>query len=306
MRRKFDIFCLIVLVTGIVSCAGRGGSVPETRHFPQLNIPSVYTGPEERLEYVLIHYWDDFQGVPMDEIEIALSNFIGIMDNAPLLESQKAMSLMFDRICEAERADSSAHYYALMTQMVSKYLYDPNSPLRNEDYYLPFVRLMAESPLTPEDMKPAYRYEAESCAICQCGTPAPDFKMRTASGKTFSLYDVKAEYIMLFFSNPGCTACKEIIDEVTGSPEMVNLTESGTLAVVNVYIDEDLVAWREYEHNYPESWISCYDPYGIIRGERLYDVRAIPSLYLLGADKTILLKDAPTQKVINRILNQIP
>lgn len=288
----------------LVSCAGHRGSVSETRHFPQVNIPSVYTAPEERMEYVLNHYWDDFSGVPMEEIEVALSNFIGILDNAPLAGAQKAMAVLFERICEEERADTSAHRYILMTQLVSKYLYDPNSPMRNEDYYLPFVSLMAESPLTPEDLRPAYRYEAESCAICQYGTVAPDFKMRTAVGRTLSLYDVKAEYIMLFFSNPGCDACKEIIEEVMGVPEMVDLINSGAVAVVNVYIDEDLVAWREYEPNYPESWISCYDIFRIIRNERLYDVRAIPSLYLLDKDKRILLKDAPTQKVINAILNQ--
>lgn len=256
------------------------------------------------MEYVLNHYWDDFSGVPMEEIEVALSNFIGILDNAPLAGAQKAMAVLFERICEEERADTSAHRYILMTQLVSKYLYDPNSPMRNEDYYLPFVSLMAESPLTPEDLRPAYRYEAESCAICQYGTVAPDFKMRTAVGRTLSLYDVKAEYIMLFFSNPGCTACKEIIEEVMGVPEMVDLINSGAVAVVNVYIDEDLAAWMEYEPNYPESWISCYDIFRIIRNERLYDVRAIPSLYLLDKDKRILLKDAPTQKVINAILNQ--
>lgn len=288
----------------LVSCAGHRGSVSETRHFPQVNIPSVYTAPEERMEYVLNHYWDDFSGVPMEEIEVALSNFIGILDNAPLAGAQKAMAVLFERICEEERADTSAHRYILMTQLVSRYLYDPNSPMRNEDYYLPFVSLMAESPLTPDDLRPAYRYEAESCAICQYGTVAPDFKARTAAGRTFRLYEVKADYTMLFFSNPGCDACKEIVDEITGVPEISRLTEEGAVAVVNVYIDEDLAAWREYEPGFPRAWINCYDVGSVIRDGRLYDVRAIPSLYLLDKDKRILLKDAPTQKVINAILNQ--
>ena len=302
MKRNLNILCLAAFLAGVLSCAGHGGSVAGTKHFPQVNIPSVYTGEEERLEYLLNHYWDDFRGVPMDEIEVALANFIGIMDNAPLPVSQKAMARLFDRICEEEKADTSAHCYTLMTQLVSKYLYDPNSPLRNEDYYLPFVRLMAESPMTSDELKPAYRYEAESCSICRSGTTAPDFRMRTATGRTLSLYDVKAEYTMLFFSNPGCEACKAIIDEVMSVPEIVYLIDRGEVAVVNVYVDEDLEAWRDYESHYPETWISCYDFPRVIRNERLYEVRAIPSLYLLDRDKTILLKDAPTQKVINRIL----
>ena len=75
------------------------------------------------------------------------------------------------------------------------------------------------------------------------------------------------------------------------------------IAVVNVYIDEDLKAWREYEHNYPRSWYSGYDAAGIIREDLLYNVRAIPSLYLLDAEKRVVFKDAPTPKVVQLISN---
>lgn len=291
------------------ACGGRGGrdgsrDVEVSNHFPPVKVPSVYTEPEQKQEYILNHYWDNLQGASMDEFEGALANFIGLMEMSPMDVSQKAVGVLFDRICEVDAADTSAHSYVLMTQMVSRYLYDPNSPLRNEDYYLPFVTRMAESPLTSEDMRPAYRFEAESCSICRYGTLAPDFRAKTAAGREFSLYDIGAFYTMLFFSNPGCSACKEIIDQVMGAPGMGELIDNGYVAVVNVYIDEDLDAWREYEPNYPDSWVSCYDFRRVIRNTRLYDVRAIPSLYLLDKDKRILMKDAPTDKVIKRILNQ--
>lgn len=294
-----------ILAMLAVSCAGRGGGEKETvRHFPEVSIPSIYTEPSERIEYALMHMWDDFEGVGMDEIEVALSNFIGLMQEAPMPVAQKAMVRLFDKICEAERADTSAHRYVLMTQLVSQYLYDPNSPLRNEDYYLPFVSRMAESELTAEDMRQAYRFEAESCSICQYGTVAPDFIIRKKDGRNVRLHSIKAFRTMLFFSNPGCTACKEIIDQIQSVPELVQLIESGAVAVANVYIDEDLDAWNKYVVNYPEIWTSGYDLDGVIRWEKLYDVRAIPSLYLLDEGKHILMKDAPVEKVIAKVLNQ--
>lgn len=307
MRRTLDILLLLSAVALLSSCAGRTGAgavQKEARPFPAVAVPSVIDEPGERLEYVLNHYWDDFEGVPADELEKAMADFTGLMDQAPLAVSQKAMEVLFDRICEAEMSDTSAHHYVLMTQMVSKYLYDPNSSVRNEDYYLPFVRLMAVSPLTSEDIRPAYRYEAESCSICQAGTPAPDFTMRTASGRDMRLYDIHSRYTLLFFSNPGCEACRTIIDEICAVTDIDRMISDGEVSVVNVYIDEDLDAWKGYLHNYPESWISAYDPDGVIRGRRIYDVRAIPSLYLLDRDKVILMKDAPTGRVLARIINQ--
>ena len=78
----------------------------------------------------------------------------------------------------------------------------------------------------------------------------------------------------------------------------------GDFAVVNVYIDEDLDAWRAYEPNYPRNWYCGYEPDGQVRSDRIYNVRAIPSLYLLGEGQRILMKDAPVERVVAWLQNQ--
>ena len=50
---------------------------------------------------------------------------------------------------------------------------------------------------------------------------------------------------------------------------------------------------------YPAEWFNGFDPDMVIRTETLYDVRAIPSLYLLDEDKTVIMKDAPEHKVFD-------
>ena len=75
----------------------------------------------------------------------------------------------------------------------------------------------------------------------------------------------------------------------------------GVLAVANIYIDEDYSAWRAYVDHYPKEWYTGFDYAGIVRGEHIYDVRAIPSVYLLDAEKRIILKDAPFERVLEAI-----
>ncbi len=94
-----------------------------------------------------------------------------------------------------------------------------------------------------------------------------------------------------------------IIEVLRGEPSIAQLVSSGTLSVLNIYIDEDLDAWRSYMPVYPEEWHNGFDPDFVIRNENLYHVRAIPSLYLLGADKTVVLKDAPENKVFDYLVN---
>jgi len=46
-----------------------------------------------------------------------------------------------------------------------------------------------------------------------------------------------------------------------------------------------------------KEWTNGYDKELVIKNKNLYDLRAIPTLYLLDKNKTVLLKDATLQKV---------
>ena len=71
------------------------------------------------------------------------------------------------------------------------------------------------------------------------------------------------------------------------------------MKVLNIYIDEDLEAWRSYMPIYPDIWYNGFDPDLAIRSEMIYNVRAIPSLYLLDKDKKVIMKDAPEARVFD-------
>ena len=99
----------------------------------------------------------------------------------------------------------------------------------------------------------------------------------------------------------------EIINALKNTPQITSLISSGKVAVLNIYIDEDLEAWRSYVPIYPEEWFNGFDPDFVIRTDVLYNVRAIPSLYLLDKDKNVIMKDAVTERVLdffNRFVEQ--
>jgi hypothetical protein len=173
--------------------------------------------------------------------------------------------------------------------------------MRDEDLYLPFVQRMAASPLTREDMRTAFRYEAQMCALNPRGSIAPDFAITLRNGTSVRMHSVRAERTILFFSNPGCQNCKEIIDALKGDEYVCQQVSDGKLAILNIYIDEDLKAWRDYMPIYPKEWLNGYDAAHILRQDQLYCIRAIPSLYLLDAEKRILLKDAPVDRVLKAL-----
>ena len=93
-----------------------------------------------------------------------------------------------------------------------------------------------------------------------------------------------------------------IINVLKGEPRISHMIATGLLAVLNIYIDEDLDAWRSYMPIYPDEWYNGFDPDFVVRNEVLYNVRAIPSLYLLDSEKIVLLKDAPEERLFDYLL----
>jgi hypothetical protein len=173
--------------------------------------------------------------------------------------------------------------------------------MRNEDVYYHFVLRYASYEGLSDALRGKYEREARLCALNRVGTKAADFRFADKRGKMTNLHDVKAEMTLLFFSNPGCEACMQIINVLREEPLIASHIASGRLAVVNVYIDEDIQAWRDYMPIYPEEWYNGFDPDYVLRSNEIYCVRAIPSLYLLDAEKRVILKDAPENKVFDTL-----
>ncbi len=329
-RGALTVMAVAAAVT-VVGCGGRGGKTAagdlaektvetagEVRTFPQVSVPAMIEDPDERAEYAALHWFDPFTrvegtadvsaewlcdsthvaGVPSVQLEQAFASWCGVLDMVPMETAERAAEHLFDRIAACEAADTSSNVFERVNDIADKYLYDPNSPLRNEDWYRPFVQARSQSALISPDRREADAVTARRCSLNKVGTKAADFRFSDRNGRTYSLYGIKAETTLLFFSNPGCHACKDIIDALKSRPEMETMISSGELAVLNIYIDEDLAEWYDYMPIYPKSWYNCYDPDYAIRTDVLYDVRAIPSLYLLNRDKIVLMKDAPTEKIM--------
>lgn len=305
------VACVMQVLFLAGGCGGKRQEVFTPHRFPVPDIPSVVASEYEASEFLALHYWDDYtdtsefypsdssivNGVRESDLEQAFADWIAVLDRVEPEAAEKAVSVLFDRISACEARDTASSIFETVSGLAEKYLYDPNSPMRNEDLYLPFVSRLASYGGIPEGQRMRYEYDAKMCSLNRRGTPAADFSFCDKNGRIRTLHSLEADYTLLFFSNPGCEACKYIIDRLKSDSVLSDLISSGKVAVANIYIDEDLKSWYGYQKIYPAEWYNGYDPGFIIRTDLLYNVRAIPSLYLLDKDKNVLLKDAPEERI---------
>ena len=310
---RLNILNIAVLVMLVASCGQKKAEQFQALPFPDVAPPAMMENVQDRAEYMAMNMWNGIlnpsrsypcdsmlvSGVRKADVEQKFANWISILDAAGTKVAERAISSLYDKAYACERKDTSSNVFETFTSFVDKYMFDPNSPLRNEDYYGVYAARLSSCEAVSAPMRDKYARDARLCALNKVGTSAADFRFADKRGKVRTLYGIEAPFTLLFFSNPGCEACMQIITVLKEEERIAQLISDGVLAVLNIYIDEDLEAWRSYMPVYPDNWYNGFDPDFVIRNEHLYNVRAIPSLYLLDNEKKVILKDAPEDKIFD-------
>lgn len=313
MNSTSKITLMIAVLLIAAGCREKKAEQFQALPFPNVAIPSMINTPEDAAEYMAVNFWnlltDASRNYPSDsllvsgvrkgEVEQKFADWTSVLDMVSPVVVEESVSRVYDRALACERKDSSSNVFETLVNLFQKYFYDPNSPLRDEERYLPFVCRYASYEGLSEVEKEKYEREARLCSLNRVGHKAADFRFSDRRGRMMNLYDVKAELTLLFFSNPGCEACMNIINVLRGEPAVSRLITDGRMAVVNVYIDEDIQEWMSYMPVYPEEWYNGFDPDLVLRNNDMYNIRAIPSLYLLDSEKRIIMKDAPEGRLFN-------
>lgn len=265
--------------------------------------PAMLT-EEQKVEFLRDHYWDKF--------DFKDTTFIAKIDTTRMLTAFAVYSegYIHDTLAYKymprlmQRASTSKRMYNYFLMLAEKVLHDPNSPMRNDEKYIPILESAVQSEWLDEYERMPYEYDLEIARQNRIGRTANDFTFTLASGRTGRLHQIKADYTLIFISNPGCPMCGEIKEQIATSPMMQELIERKELKVLVLYPDTDLEAWREHIGDYPQSWINSYDAEQRIEKERLYDLKAIPALYLLDKEKRVLAKDCTDVAYIEKLLSE--
>lgn len=287
---KPGVLSVVIAAVVLVACGGKdktAGDTVEVNHA---------VCDLDLLVRDVSRYWDDFDFsdttwlyLPQQEVE---GLFLQWAEGAlfAYYECDTALSGALIR-----RAAVNPQMLVRFMEMGEKCFRDPNSPWRCEELYIPMLEAALKAD-AGEAYNRRYREHLRLAMMNRQGTVANDFAYITDARQKGALHDIDAEYLLLYFFNPGCHDCGRVSGVIANSQPVNRLIEQGRLVVVALYPDEDMTAWNEHRGENPLSWITAR--YACEEDREKYDLPAIPNLYLLGRDKTVLLKDATVEEII--------
>src|SRR5215204_285333 len=130
------------------------------------------------------------------------------------------------------------------------------------------------------------------------GQPAANLEMVDTSGKSIPLYNIRSDYTVVVFWDPGCSHCKEVVPKVDsiykakwknqGVVVYAVKTEGTREDWVKFINEHKLTGWL-HVYQLPEKQ-AAESAAGRPGYRQLYDVYQTPILYLLDKDKRIIAK----------------
>lgn len=269
------------------------------------NVRQAHVGmtDEQQRAYYAEHFWDEFDfssAASVQTVDDAMM-YSTFFTSITLSSTPETAIAYIESLMRRTTASKPVMQYFLT--MGENMFYDPNSPCRNDEFYIPMLRVALESGLLDEYERMPYESDLHIVSQNRVGHKANDFTLTLSSGEELSLYSIDSPYTLLFISNPGCPMCRDVKLDIISSQLLSDMILDGELQVVVLYPDEDLEAWCEAINDYPAGWINGYDAGLSIEANDLYDLKAIPSLYLFDSQKNVLAKDEVSTLRIEQVIN---
>lgn len=307
MRQLGCVFIGLLLLFQVNACGSKTSPVTqdtvlvqEQTQFPFPAIPEVLTSPDERKAYLLTHYWEQFDFADTtlvnnrDVTEQGFVNFIALLADGTTPEELTRESL--ENWCAG--FVGKEHARRVLTKTTDDYLYNPNSPFYNEALYgLYLEALLAKLPQM-DARRSTYSFRLELVRRNNVGSRATDFTYYLPDGTkhTLAATPVKNDRLLLMFYDPECESCHEVLLQMAADSALAEAVRAGKVSALAVYTEGNDAAWRKALPDMPEGWTVGADREAVKTGA-LYDLKAMPSLYLLDGKKTVLLKDAAYEKI---------
>ena len=269
--------------------------------FPFPAIPELLTSPGERRDYLLTHYWEQFDFADTtlvnnrDVTEQGFVNFIALLNEGGVTKRLARESL--ENWCGGFMTET--HARKVLMRMADDYLYNPNSPFYNEALYRLYLEALLKKLPADDVRRSTFDFRLKLLKRNNVGQKATDFVYYLPGGERYTLAatSVKNDRLLLVFYDPECESCHAVLGQMAADGRLAAAVGNGRLSVLAVYTEGNEAAWRKSLPDMPEGWMVGTDREAV-KNRALYDLKAMPSLYLLDGKKTVLLKDARFENVM--------
>lgn len=230
-----------------------------------------------------------------DSVEKLFVRFVEKLNGKTIEEAETQIKVLL------QRAESGKAMYRPLLLAARHTLFDADLPLRNDCLYRLIATRALQSKELSEAEKERSRFELSILDSNPLNKRAADFTFKSREGEQMSLQTLKGKNRWLtFFFDPDCMKCQDLVSGLRSNLGLNQLIQKGKIKVLAIDVQGDRPLFERIKNDLPPNWIvGIADTSQDI--QEVYDLRSMPTVYLLDKKKKVKLRNATFGQILEAI-----
>lgn len=260
--------------------------------------PETLTTLVDKSNYLIECFWDPMDlksttAVDQNALNDAMKVYSVPMRWADLPKAEAAIDKLIAKLSK------NPTLLTQFTKAAEEVIYGPRAEYWVDAVYVKFLDAFLKNKKIPAARKTKYEKQFASISNTLIGQKAPTFDFTGRKGKAEKYMPMSTPTIIIF-GNPTQPDWRMARLRMETSVPLRQAVEQGKLNILYI-IPFQMENWEKETDNYPTQWIVGTAP---TIGD-IIDLRADPSVYYIGSDGNIVLKNAPLESAVNEALKNI-
>lgn len=258
--------------------------------------PASITRLDERCNYILDHYWDNFDIRQALSAKKRFHNTMGQFFAFTPYATADTVHMAIDRLI-ANVGKAKPQYLLDLCLAAEPWVHGDTAEYASDELYFPFVKAVVENKKVKGPEKARIEAQYRIISNSSVGVDASAFSFVTPDGQQKTLADVNAPHIMLMFVDPECIDCRLAKARFTADYVIDALVKNDIIDIVAIYPgDPSDEAWvKESSESLPKEWIVGANP----EADLIFDLPQMPTIYYLDGKHIIKVKNVAIDNVLS-------
>lgn len=245
----------------------------------------------DKSNYLVDIFWDKLDFNNKEAVnQIALNDAFHVYLTPLRWADEKHATQSLDRLIN--RISGNPTLLVQFAKAAEENLYGPRAEFTSDEIYLRFLDAAVKNKKLSKSRKEKFSSRSQLIRNTSEGAPAPSFKFINVEGKEETYFPMSTPTIIIF-GDPEDTDWRFLRLKLDSDLQLSSMLDKGKLNIIYIAINKD-ENWKNAVSNYSRKWkVGESDQI-----KDIYDIRTVPSVYLIGQDGKILMKNVPIQTAI--------
>lgn len=220
-------------------------------------------------------------------------------------EADSLISVLYDFADSVSYSSEDGSTLRRLSEMFAETFFVPGNPAYDEDIYAAVLKREKRCRAVTSEERLGIEWYLNMISCNRPGSGISDMLLVSPDGKESFLHDEIDRPTLIFLYGSQCSLCRSLAVGLSSSQKITSACRSGDISLMSIYIGEDDDIYASMSRQLGPLWENFRDAELAVQMRNIFDLRLVPSIYAVSADRTVLVKGSTDIPSVEKKLPQL-